>query len=140
MVVNGGKTEIILFNCEASNIKAPVLNGDPFQNKSFIKSLGMVIDNQLTHRRHAEARAEKANRKWNTISSLCNNKWSLTVPPLILLYKTTILPLLLYASPIWFEKNRCSMQRVQNNFIITVFNRQTLKVVKCYCEYHLLIY
>ena len=143
MVVNGGKTEIILFNCEASDIKAHVLHGDTCQIKSFTESLGKVIDNQLTYRQHAEATAEKANRKWNTISSLCNNKWSLTIPTLILLYTTTILPLLLYASPIWFEKNRCSMQRVQNNFIDTVFNRsysQTLKVVKCYWEYHLLIY
>ena len=100
-----------------------MLNGDPCQIKSFTKSLAMVIDHQLTNRQHSEATAEKANRKWNTISSLCNNKWSLTIPTMILLYKTTILPLLLYASPIWFERNRCSMQRAQNNFIKTVFNR-----------------
>ena len=36
--------------------------------------------------------------------------------------ETTILPLLLNASLIWFERNRCSMQGVQNNFIGTVFN------------------
>ena len=28
MMANGGKTEIILFKCEASEVKAPVLNGD----------------------------------------------------------------------------------------------------------------
>ena len=123
VAVNGGKTEIILFNCEASDIKAPVLNGDPCKIKSLTKSLGMVIDNQLTYRQHAEVTAEKANRKWNTISNICNNKWSLIIPKLVLLYKTTILPLLLYTSPIWFERNHCSMQRVQNNFIRTVFNR-----------------
>ena len=27
------------------------------------------------------------------------------------------------ASPIWLERDRCSMQRVQNNFIRTVFSR-----------------
>ena len=123
MVVNGGKTEIILFNCETSGLKAPVLNGDPCQIKSFTKSLGMVIDNQLTYRQHAEATAEKENREWNTKSSLCNNKWSLTIATLMLLYKTTIVPLLLYASPILFERNRCSMQRVQNSFIRAVFDR-----------------
>ena len=124
MVVNSGKTEIILFNCEASDTKAPVLNGDPCPIKSFTKSLGMVIDNQLTYRQHAEATAEKANRKWNTISSLCNNKWSLTIPTLILLYKTTILPLLLYDSQIWFEKK--SQQHAKGTKYFhqrTVFNR-----------------
>ena len=61
MVVNGGKTEIIHFNCEANDIKALVLNGDPCQIKSITKSLGMVIDNQLTYRQHAEATVEKQN-------------------------------------------------------------------------------
>ena len=117
-----------------------VLNGDPCQIKSLTKSLGMVIDNHLTYRQHAEVTAEKANRKWNTISILRNNKRSLIIPTLILLYKTTLLPLLLYVSPIWFERNHRSMQGVQNNLIdrfSTVAIRQTLKVVKCYREYHL---
>ena len=100
VVVNGGKTETILFNCEASDIKHPMLNGDPCKIKSHTKSLGLVIDYQLTYGQHAEATAEKANPKGNTFSCLCNNKWSLTIPTLTLHYETTILPLLLYASPI----------------------------------------
>ena len=104
MVVNGWKTNITLSNCEASDIEPPMLNGDPCQIKSHTKSLGIVIDNQLTYRQHTEATDEKATRKQNTIFCLCNNKWSLTIPALILLYNTTFLPLLLNASRIWFEE------------------------------------
>ena len=68
MVVNAGKTEIVLFNCEASDIKPPLLKGGPCQSKSHKKLLGMVIENQLTCRQHAEATAEKTIRNRNTIS------------------------------------------------------------------------
>ena len=45
----------------------------------------------------------------------------LAVPTLVLLYKTTILPSLFYAAPIWLEKNLKYVTAVQNNFIRTVF-------------------
>ena len=62
MVVNSGKTEIDLLVYEASDIKHSMLNGDACQIKSHTKSLGMLFDNQLTYRQHAEATSEKPNR------------------------------------------------------------------------------
>ena len=69
---------------------------------------------------------ERAKRNWNTIKSLCNRKWSLAVPTLVLLNKTTILPSLFYAAPIWLEKNLKYVTAVQNNFIRTVFRHEFL--------------
>ena len=120
---NNGRMFRILEAFLRMDIKATELNGDPCFIKSLTKSLGMVIDNLLTYRQHAETTAEKANRKWITVSSFCNNIWSLTIPTLILLYKISVLPLILYASTIWFDRNRCSMQRVKNSFIRLMFNR-----------------
>ena len=120
-MVNAGKTEIIHFNSEASDMKIPRLMSDPCQIKCQTKSLRMKIDNQLANRHHPEATAENAKRKSNTTSCLCDNKWILTIPTLILLYQTTNLPLFLFDSPIWFERDCCSMQSVRKNFIRMVF-------------------
>ena len=63
MMVNSGKTEIDLLNYEAIDIRHSMLNGDACQIKCHTKSLGMLFDNQLTYRQHAEATSEKPNRK-----------------------------------------------------------------------------
>ena len=119
--MNGGKTELILFNCEENDFELPCLNGGICQVKKTTKSLGVIIDSKLNYRDLSTKTIERAKRNWNTIKSLCNKKWSLAVPTLVLLYKTTILPSLFYAAPIWLEKNLKYVTTVQNNFIRTVF-------------------
>ena len=120
MLVKRGKTELILFNCEENDFELPYLNGDICQGKK-TKSLGVIIDSKLNYREHSTKTIERAMRNWNIIKSLCNRKWSLAFPTLVLLYKTTILPSLFYAAPIWLEKNLKYVTAVQNNFIRTVF-------------------
>ena len=121
MLVNGGKTELTLFNCEENDFELPYLNGDICQGKNTTKSLGVIIDSNFNYREHSTKRIERAMRNWNIIKSLCNRKWSLAVLTLVLLYKTTILPSLFYAAPLWLEKNLKHVTAVQNNFIRTVF-------------------
>ena len=62
------------------------------------QSLGVIIDSKLNYRDHSSKTIEKAKRDWNMIKSLCSRKWSLAVSTLVLLYKTCILPSLLYAA------------------------------------------
>ena len=121
MLVNGGKTELILFNCKTNVFELPCLNGDICQVKKTTKSLGVIIDSKLNYRDHSTKTIGRAKRNWNIIKSFCNRKWRLAVPTLVLLYKTTILPSLFYAAPIWLENNLKYVTAVQNNFIRTVF-------------------
>ena len=89
--------------------------------KNTTKSLGVIIDSKLNYRDHSTKSIERAKRNWNIIKSLCNKKWSLAVPTLVLLFKITSVSSLFYAAPIWLEKNLKYVTPVQNNFIRTVF-------------------
>ena len=115
------KTELILFNCEKNDFELPCLNGEICQVKKTTKSLGVIIDTKLNYRDHSTKTIARAKRNWNIIKSLCNRKWSLAVPTLVLLYKTTLLPSLIFAAPIWPEKNLKYVTAVQKKFIRTVF-------------------
>ena len=117
MLVNRGKTELISFNCEENDFELPSLNGDICQVVKTTKSL----DIKLNYRDHSTKTTKRAKRNWNIIKSLCNRKWSLAVSTLVRLYKTTILPSLFHAAPIWLEKNLKYVTAVQNTFIRTVF-------------------
>ena len=119
--MNGGKTELFLFNCEGNDFELPCLNGDICQVEKTTKSLGVIIERKLNYRDHSTKTIEGAKRNWNIIKLLCKRKWSFAVPALVLLYKTTILPSVFYAAPVWLEKNLKYVTAVQNNFIRTVF-------------------
>ena len=140
MVVNGGKTEIILFNCEASDIKALVLNGDPCQ---ITKSLGMVVDNQLTYRQHAESTAEKASRNGTPYLAIVTTNGA---SPFLHSFCCTrqhffpyfYMPLQSGLKEVAAASKEYKVISAERFSIVAI--RQTLKVVKCYWEYHLLIY
>ena len=119
----------VLFNYEASDIKHPMIICGPSHINSYTKSLVLVIDKQLTYRKHAEATAEEANtRKWNTISCLWNTRWSLIIPTLTLLYHSTLL--ILNVSSIWYDKKCCTpflnrwideVKKISELFLVNVF-------------------
>ena len=62
MLVNGAKTELILFNCEEKDFELPCLNGDICQVKKPTKSLGVIIDSKLNYRDHSTKTIERAKR------------------------------------------------------------------------------
>ena len=121
MLLNRGKIEIIFLNCKGNDLELPSLNGDICQVQKATKSLGVIIVSMLNYRDYSIETIEKTKRNWNIIRLLCSRKWSLTVSTLVLLYKTTILASLLYAAPIWYEKNLKYVTAVQYNFMRTVF-------------------
>ena len=85
------------------------------------KSLGLLIDDNLSYNDHAERVCNKAKRCWDNVSSVLGCEWSLALSALVPLYKTIIVPQLLFASAIWFEKNRSTVLRIQNQCIRTTF-------------------
>ena len=50
----------------------------------------------------------------------CSNRWGLSIPTQVYLYKTIIRPQLLYAEPIWAQRNYASLQVVQNRIIRSI--------------------
>ena len=118
--VNGSKAELISLNLE-KNISVPILNHEVCAITRVTKSTGLLIDDKLSYNDQAERVYNKAKCRWDNASSVSGCKWSSAIPALVLLYKTIIVPQLLYASAIWFEKNRKTVLRVQNNCTRTIF-------------------
>ena len=121
MMVNGLKTEILLFNCNESDLGCIILNSQQCCVKTVTKSLGLFIDNNLQYKEHTSKAISKARKSWAFIRSKCCNKWGLSIPTKLFLYKTVIRPQLLYAAPIWAHKNLSALQKFQNSVIRTIF-------------------
>ena len=130
--VNGSKTELILSNFE-KNISVSILNNEVCAITRITKSLGLLIDDKLSYIDHAERVCNKAKRSCDNASRVLGCKWSLAISALVLLYKTIIVPQLLYASAIWFGKNRNTVLRVQNYCIRTIF-RHSFSPTTSTCE------
>ena len=120
MVVNGSKTELLLLNCLADNTEPIILNGERCKTKQTTKSLGLTIDTNLTYREHTSITASKVLTSWRLLKSKCSNRWGLSIPTQAYLYKTIIRPQLLYAEPIWAQRNYASLQVVQNRIIRSI--------------------
>ena len=121
MVVNGSKTEIIIFNSPKNQNPSIILNNEICKVKTSTKSLGIQIDEKLNFREHTEKVISKSKRSWNAISNKCTRKYGLTIPAQAYLYKTIILPQLLYGSPLWYHKNIHKLQNFQNTIMRSIF-------------------
>ena len=67
MMVNGLKTEILLFNCDESDLDCITLNSQQCCVKTVTKSLGLVIDNNLQYKEHTSKAISKARQSWSFI-------------------------------------------------------------------------
>ena len=121
MVVNGSKTELMLVNGEMSAISLPTRNSDTCALVSSTKSIGLTIDDKLNYHEHLKTVTVKAARNWRIIRSKYADQWGLSIPTLILLYKTVILPQVMYAASIWRHKNISGLKKFQNNIIRPIF-------------------
>ena len=113
----GPKTELLLLNCSADNTEPILLNGERCKTKQTTKSLGLTVDTNLTYKEHTSNTASKALTSWRLPKSKCSNRWGLSIPTQAYLCKTIIRPQLLYAEPIWAQRNYASLQIVQNRII-----------------------
>ena len=114
--LNGSKTELILLNLE-KNFAVPILNNEVCAITRVTKSLGLLIDAKLSYNDHAERVCNKAKRSWDNALRVLGCKRSMAISALVILYETIIVQQLLYASAIWFEKNKKTVLRVQNECI-----------------------
>ena len=120
-MVNGSKTELMLLNCEMSAINLPTINSDTCALVSSTKSIGLTVDDKLNYHEHLKTVTVKAARNWRITQSKCAHQWGLSIPTVILLYKTVILPQTKYAAPIWRHKNISDLKRFQNNKLPSIF-------------------
>lgn len=104
-VIHFGKRKTIRFQYTA--------NGQPIPEKSSVRDLGVLINNELSFGGQCSSAVSKASR----IMSMLKRTFShFTVKSLTVLFRTYILPILEYCAPIWapyHQKDICRLENVQ---------------------------
>lgn len=78
-----------------------------------IKYLGVHLDTRLTWSYHINQKLSQGNNRLRQLYPLINRKSSLKPECTILLYKTLLRPLVLYASPVWLNTSKTNIQKLQ---------------------------
>ena len=78
-----------------------VINGKSIRFVKYTKVLGLIIDDELSFKYHAEQKLKDCNKKWGMLTKSTNRNHGLNIRSLTLLLKTMILTKLHYASPLW---------------------------------------
>lgn len=115
--VNPDKTQAIIFpfnNQRKRTITTPIkLNNTAITFSNPIKYLGVTFDAKLNFGAHIKNICAKASRCISSIYPLIGYKSKLNLGNKLLLFKTIVRPLLIYASPIWSSAANCHIKKLQ---------------------------
>ena len=123
--LNMKKTEAILFTKRRPNINVSIRYDDTEVCwLDFVKYLGIILDKKLNFGQHINYVVSKAIAKFINLYTLFKNK-VLSQKSKIILYKSLVLPGMLYACPSWSftcDSNISKLQVVQNKFLRIIGN------------------
>ncbi|KAI4472528.1 hypothetical protein M0802_016735 [Mischocyttarus mexicanus] len=124
--INTSKCETILFrprldkanrdvkkNWKNFSIKKAKDLDDKIPHKTTVKYLGVYIDTHLTYRHHMYEKLEKARKGFQKLGRLMHNT-HLDPKIKVNCYLTIIRPILTYGSPIWFNQNAATMEKIRS--------------------------
>ena len=110
----------LLINCDKNKTEVLIIQGqkaNPIRNPPMIKIgdkeiqyveksrvLGIILDNQLSFIHHAKDMLKRCWHQWSKIIKDTTRQNGLNTASLSLLFKTIVIPKLLYASPTWLHK------------------------------------
>ena len=102
-----------------------MLNNEEIPWKDECKYLGVVLDKRLTFAKHIDFVTNKSNLCMKSLYSVLNRNSRLNTSSKLLLYKSAIRPILLYAAPSWGDcaaTHKKKIQIVQNRFLRMCLN------------------
>lgn len=82
------------------------------KNKA-IKYLGVLMDTRLTWTNHINDKIIQANRRLHKLYPLINRKSALKTECTLVLYKAIVLPIIMYACPIWYNTAATNIKKIQ---------------------------
>ena len=109
--IRGSKTEIMHVNSDRLTTSVFILGNEAFKVKT--KILVLIVDNACTFKNHTQLMVARCKNKWRELRIHCTSRWGLSRNTLTTLYKTLILPTLLYCAPVWSNQNAAKLQTFQ---------------------------
>lgn len=94
------------------------------ESTTCVRDLGVFIDSKLSYKQHIERKVQVAT---HTMFALLKSFHSINSSLLIMLFKSIVLPKLLYASPVWFPAKIgliSQIEKVQKTFTMIVYCRK----------------
>lgn len=127
--LNPSKTSAKIFTLRPYTPPTPMtLNNNTIEwlppNKP-VKYLGLQLDTKLNWKHHIDSKLTQAKIKLMQLKPLIHRGSSIPLNSAILIYKTVLRPLLLYACPIWINASKTNTQKIQviqNQFLRTIVN------------------
>jgi len=118
MVLNETKTKVMLFGGRGGEVVNVMINGQPIQQVTSQKYIGIILDAQLDFSLQAEYAAGKAKTASAKVSTLYeyDGRKGIPVQTGIALYKTLVCPHMEYAIPVWATMSSgdlCKVEKVQ---------------------------
>ena len=106
------QTKIMHINSDGLTTSVFTLGNEACKIKSkFI--LGLIVDNACSFKDHTELVVARCKNKWRELRIQCISRWGLSRNTLTTLYKTLMLPTLLYCAPVWSNQNAAKLQTFQ---------------------------
>ena len=116
---NADKFELVVFSHKETKTEVEPLymNNTGIHAKKEAKYLGVVLDSKLSFTSHIKTVRKKCANAVSLLYNLLNFKSKLSIKNKLLIYKTIIRPIMLYAAPIWgntFISNINKLETIQN--------------------------
>ena len=104
---------LMLINSDGLTTSVFTLGNEACKIKSKIEILGLIGNNTCSFKDHTELVVARCKNKWRELRIHCTSRWSLSRNTLTTLYKTLILPTLLYSATVWSNQNAAKLQTFQ---------------------------
>ena len=120
---NGEKTSVIYLTCE--NVPNLTFFSKLRKITRSNKILVLTIDSHLNFYDHFQEMEGKVAKKMNVLKRYCGLNWGLKHATLMKLYKTLLLPQMLYAAPVWARKHLQALNKLQHKALNLILKTKT---------------
>ena len=131
------KTEVLIIHGGRENlgITLPLLKigGKELQYVEKSKVLGIIVDDKLTFFQHGKEMLKRCWYQWHKITQGTTRHQGLNNASLILLFKSLVIPKLMYASPTWLHKQLDLFKDLWSRVLLKIIGSQ-YHTEKCITE------
>ena len=111
--LNTSKTVAIQISRRRQQTARKLIQDQPIPWQKSVKYLGVNIDKRLRFTQHVNSTLQKARRARFSLLPLLRRNSKLNIQNKLLLFRSMILPILLYAAPVWAQTCNTNIKKIQ---------------------------